>query len=63
MAKNPTHELVQVFNGEEEWAGAGSFREMRDLMNTKIEQADEDIAVTNDLAYYPMLRIQPFQGW
>lgn len=61
--KNPSHELVQIFENEEQWAGAGSFAEMQERMAEMLLQAEEDIAFTDDLAYYPMLRIQAFQGW
>ncbi len=63
MAKTPEFELVEIFDGEEELVSAGTFAQMQEAMAAKIEQADEDIAATGDLAYYPMLRIQPFQGW
>ena len=63
--KNPTHELVNVdlATGEEEFLGAGTYENCRATMENHIEQADEDIAVTGNLAYYPTMRIQPFQGW
>lgn len=63
--KNPEFELVNVdrITGEEDLLMAGTFEECQEHRDSAVEEADENIAFTDDIAYYPMMRIQAFQGW
>jgi len=61
-SKAPAFELVAVgSNGEEELLGSGTFKSLQKMMQSALDQADEDYTINGIEAYTPM-RIQPYQG-
>jgi hypothetical protein len=65
VKNSPEFELVNVdlATGKEDLLKAGTFEECQGARDIAVEEADENITFSGDIAYYPTMRIQAFQGW